>query len=70
MLHTKVEGKGSRGRPRTRWIDKIGKDIEKRGENWEEIQENRKGDGWKFFCNSQPISLENINIKGKPGKVK
>jgi hypothetical protein len=37
-----VEGKRSRGRPRTRWIDQIRKDIEMRGENWEAIQENRK----------------------------
>ena len=32
-----------------------------RGENWEEIQENKErenGDSWRLFCNSHPISLE------------
>ena len=55
MLHTKMEGKRPRGRPRTRRIPKIRKDIDMRGENWQEIQENRKWenrDGWKFLCNS------------------
>ena len=33
MLHTKMEGKLSRGRPRTRWIYQIRKDIEMREEN-------------------------------------
>ena len=42
MLHTKMEGKRPRGRSRTRWIDQIGKSIEMRGENWEEVQENSK----------------------------
>ena len=40
MLHIKMEGKRPRGR--TRQIDQIRKDIEMRGRNWEEIQENRK----------------------------
>ena len=35
----KWRGKRPRGRPRTRWIDQIRKDIEMRRENWEEIQE-------------------------------
>ena len=38
MLHTKLEGKQPRGRPRNRWIDQVRKDIEMRGENWEEIK--------------------------------
>ena len=42
MLHTKMEGKRPRGRRKTTWIDQIRKDIEMRGENWEQIQENRK----------------------------
>ena len=61
MLHTKMERKQPRGKPKTRWIDQIRKDIEMRGENWEEIQENRNWenrDGWRFLCNSQPIFLE------------
>ena len=38
MLHTKMEEKQPRGRPRTRWLDQIRKDIELRGENWEEYK--------------------------------
>ena len=41
-LHTKTEEKRPRGRPRNRWIDQNGKNMEMRGVNWEEIQENRK----------------------------
>ena len=38
MLHKKWgRGGRQRGIPRTRWIDQIKKDIEMRGENWEEI---------------------------------
>ena len=33
MLHAKMEGKWPRGRPRTKWIDKVRKDIEMWGEN-------------------------------------
>ena len=43
MLHTKVEGKQSRGRPRTRWIDQSRKDIEMRGKIWEKMQETGIG---------------------------
>ena len=49
------------GRPRTRW-------IEMRGKNWEEIQENRKWknrDGWRFPCNSEPISLGMMMVERK-----
>ena len=38
MLHTEMEVRRPTG---TRWIDQIRKDIGMRGENWEEIQENR-----------------------------
>ena len=31
ILHTKMEGKQPRGRPRTRWIDQIRKDLKMRG---------------------------------------
>jgi hypothetical protein len=33
MLQTKMQGKRPRGRPRTKWIDQIRKDVETRGEN-------------------------------------
>ena len=42
MLYIKMEGKRSRGRSRTRWIDQSRKDIEIRWGNWEEIQESGK----------------------------
>ena len=32
----------SRGKPRTGFIEQIRNDVEMKGENWEEIQENRK----------------------------
>ena len=59
MLHTKKGGKTTTNK----WIDQIRNDIEMRGGLLEEIQEysnweNR--DGWRFLCNSRPISLENI----------
>ena len=38
----KMEGKKSRGSTRTRWMEPNRKDLEIRGENWEEIQGNRK----------------------------
>ena len=50
MLHIKIKGNRPREKPRTIWIDQIRKDIQMRGENWEEIQENRKWenrDGWR-----------------------
>ena len=37
MLNTKIEGKWPKGRPTAEGIDEIRKDIEMRGENWEEI---------------------------------
>ena len=37
-----MEGNRPWGKLRTRWIDPIRKDIEMRGKNWEEIQENKK----------------------------
>ena len=30
-LHTKMHGQRSRGRPRTRWIDTVAKDLEQKG---------------------------------------
>ena len=58
-----MEGKQPTGRPRSRWRDQIRKDIEMRGENWEEKQENRKWenrDGWRFHCNIRAIHLERL----------
>ena len=38
MLHTNG-AQQLRGKSITRWIDQIRKDIEMRGENWEEVRE-------------------------------
>ena len=37
-----MEEKSPRGRPGTKWINQIRKDIETRREIWEEMQENRE----------------------------
>jgi hypothetical protein len=42
MLHTKMEGTLPRGKLRSRWIDRIRKDIEMRGGNWKVIKEKGK----------------------------
>ena len=41
MLHTQMEGKLPRGRPRIRRIVQVRKVIEIKGSKWEEIQENK-----------------------------
>ena len=58
MLHTKMEGKRPRRRLRTRWKDKIRKDIEMREDNWEENKKWENRDGWRFLFNSRPIYLD------------
>ena len=64
MLHTKIEEK--RARARTRWIDQIRRDLEMRGETWEEIQKEQKVvvQSRLFLCNSRPISLETLESDG------
>jgi hypothetical protein len=37
MLHIKMKGNLPRGRPKTRWIEQIRKNMEMREKNWEEI---------------------------------
>jgi uncharacterized Fe-S cluster-containing protein len=34
MLEMKIWGRRPRGRPRTRWMDKVKRDAEKRGKKW------------------------------------
>ena len=62
MLHTKLDEKRPRGKPRIRYILQIRKVIEIRGGNWEKkVQENRKWGnrgGWRFLCNIRTIPLE------------
>ena len=55
MLQMKPKGKRPRGRPRTRWLDQIREDIEKRDQDWMEMQiteEWKDRNSWRFLCNS------------------
>ena len=58
MLHRKIVRLPT-GRPRSRGIDQIRKDIEMRLGKWEAIQVNRKWEkeraGDRFLCNTLPI---------------
>ena len=48
------EGKRSKGRPRTRWLDQIREDIEDRGQTWTEIHKTKtwgERDGWRSLSN-------------------
>jgi hypothetical protein len=53
MLEMKLRGRRPRGRPRTRWMDQVKREMEKRGKKeWEDR------DRWRFLYNSQPRELE------------
>jgi hypothetical protein len=56
-----VEGKKTKGRPRTRWMDQVMRDVEKRGKKWTQVKQDREWedrDRWRFLCNSRPKKLE------------
>ena len=36
VLNSVIEGKRGRGRPRRRWVDSVGYDLDERGVTWEE----------------------------------
>jgi hypothetical protein len=55
-LEMKLRGRRPRGRPRTRWMDEVMRDVEKRGKKWTQVKQDR--DRWRFLCNSQPKKLE------------
>jgi hypothetical protein len=50
-LEMKLRGRRPRGRPRTRWIDQVMRDVEKRGKKWTQVKQDR--DRWRFLCNSR-----------------
>jgi len=56
MLEMKLRGRRPRGRPRTRWMDQVKREMEKRGKKWTQVQQDR--DRWRFLCNSRPKELE------------
>jgi hypothetical protein len=51
MLEMKLRGKRPRGRPRTRWMDQVKSEMEKRGKKWTLVKQDGR---WRFLCNSQP----------------
>jgi hypothetical protein len=55
MLEIKLRGRRPRGRPRTRWMDQVKRDVEKRGRKCTHVQQDRKwGDRhrWRFLYKS------------------
>jgi hypothetical protein len=41
MLEMKSRGRKPRGRPRTRWMDQVKRDMENRGKTWTQVQQDR-----------------------------
>jgi hypothetical protein len=38
VLKMKLSGRRPRGRPRTRWMDQVKRDMEKRGKKWMQVK--------------------------------
>jgi hypothetical protein len=60
-LEMKLRGIRPRGRPRTRWMDQVMRDVEKGGKKWMQVKQDRKWedrDRRRFLCNSRPKKLE------------
>jgi hypothetical protein len=57
MLEMKLRGRRPRGRLRTRWMDQVKRDMEKRGKKWMQVKQDRE---WKtvtdgdFFVTVDP----------------
>jgi hypothetical protein len=48
-------------RGRTRWMDQVMRDVEKRGKKWMQVKQDREWEDryrWRFLCNSRPKKLE------------
>jgi hypothetical protein len=56
MLEMKLRERRPRGRPRTRWMDQVKRDMEKRGKKWTQVKQDRCR--WRFRRNSRPKELE------------
>jgi hypothetical protein len=59
LLELKLRGR--RGRPRTRWMDQVKRDMEKRGKKWTQVNQDNEWedrDRWRLLCNSRPKELE------------
>jgi hypothetical protein len=60
-LEMKLRGRRPKGRPRTRWMDQVMRDEEKKGKKWTQVKQDREWedrDRWRFLCNSQPKKFE------------
>jgi hypothetical protein len=60
-LEMKLRGRRPRGRPRTRWMYQVMRDVENRGKKWTQVKQDRiweDMDRWRFLCNSRPKKLE------------
>jgi hypothetical protein len=60
-LEMKLRGRRPRGRPSTRWMDQVMRDVEKREMKWTQVKQDREWedrDRWRFLCNSRPKKLE------------
>jgi hypothetical protein len=64
----KLRGRRPRGRPRTRCMDQVMRDVEKRGKKWTQVKQDREWedrDRWRFLCNSRSKKLETTLRKKK-----
>jgi hypothetical protein len=41
-LEMKLRGRRPRGRPRTRWMDQVMRDVETRGKTWTQVKQDRE----------------------------
>jgi hypothetical protein len=57
-LEMKLRGRRSRGRPRTRWMDQVMRDVGKKQTQVKQDTEWEDRDRWIFLCNSRPKKLE------------
>jgi hypothetical protein len=56
-----VEGKKTKRQAKTRWMDQVMRDVEKKGKKWTQVKHDREWedrDRWRFLCNSRPKKLE------------
>jgi hypothetical protein len=65
-LEMTLRGRRPRGRPRTRRMDQVMRDVEKKGKKWTQVKQDREWedrewedrDSWRFLCNTRPKKLE------------
>jgi hypothetical protein len=61
-LEMKLRGRIPRGRPRTRWMDQVMRDVEKRGKKWTQVKQDgmeRWTDG-DFFVTVDPRNWKRL----------